>query len=343
MHYREPSHTAVFVFGSDGKDIYGIWYALVLHQPPSREVLRLPPGSEARREAMKNLPVDQRFQSPDETEGSMGFITPGVYPYDLFWRSVPRVIWFALASDHYLNTATNVSRMPAFWIGGIREQPFAFTFENKIETFPQWPRLPKEATFRTLGRDSVPENPVTMPEIDYPIEPGSQAMLEEELDILKYIEAGHLGMEYACLIQTNLGGAVLPLKFESRIYWPGCADSYFKTNELATLLVGQVTNIVWQKDAPPLGKPPIRSKRVKIDDYRFRDSGGKRNYLIHATTNNVWPAMDDPHVQLYYEERKMKEREAEWRVFWFFASLVLVLAILAAPMAHFWKKRKAKR
>lgn len=332
MHYETPGYPDdghFFVYGSDGKDTYGVWYAMVLRQPPTQGELRLPPGSEAKIEAIKNRPIQKVFNSPEETDSNWALITPGVYPYDLFRRPVPRVIWFALASDHYLNTSTNISRMPAFWTD-IRERPFAFTFENEIETFPQWPRLPRKAKFLTLGRDSLPDNPAIMPKIDYPTDQRTKSMLEEELDILEYIEAGHLGMEYACINQTNIGGAVLPLKFEFRSYWPGYLESYFKTNELAELVVGQVTNVIWEKETLPLGKPPIRSKTVKIDDYRFRDraEGGTMNYLTHATTNKIWPVMNDPHVQLYYEDRKMKEQQAKWNVFGSFAGLVLMLLVL---------------
>ena len=153
MHYETPGDTDdvhFFVYGSDGKDIYGVWYAMVLTATANsgrvKDSLRV---VKSKIEAIKNRTIQKVFNSPEETDGNWALITPGVYPYDLFRRSVSRVIWFALASDHYLNTSANISRMPAFW-ADIRERPFAFTFENEIETFPQWPRLPRKAKFLTF-------------------------------------------------------------------------------------------------------------------------------------------------------------------------------------------------
>ena len=110
-----------------------------------------------------------------------------------------------------------------------------------------------------------------MPEIDYPEDRGAKRMLKEKLFLLDYLQAGHVGMEYACLTQTNIGVLVFPLEFEFRSRWHGHGVSYFKTNQLAGLWIGQVTNIVSLTNKHPLGKLHIRGQGLSIHDYRFRN------------------------------------------------------------------------
>lgn len=52
--------------------------------------------------------------------------------------------------------------------------------------------------------------------------------------------------------------------------------------------------------------------------------------------------MNDPHVQLYYEERKTKERQAKWNVFGGFAGLILMLLVLLTPVMR-WRNKKSHR
>lgn len=329
-----------YTAGSDGENLYSIMYSLVHWEPPNLEQLRKLTGNESE---IMELPIAQKFKSVDDNV-HLASITSGQYPYDIVLENDIRMVWFALSSEHYLNASTNVSRMPAFWLNA-RQEPLAFTFENEVETFPQWPRLPKKAKFKTLGRDSLPKDPATMPEIDYPEDRGAKRMLKEKLFLLDYLQAGHVSMEYTCLAQTNIGVSVLPLEFEFRSRWHAHGVSYFKTNQLAGLWIGQVTNIVRLTNKPPLGKLPIRGQGLGIHDYRFRNraEGGKVNYLSYTTTNNVWPAKNSAFVQEHYEWHKMKQQEAEWNSLGRFAGLVLMLLVLLTPVMH-WrnKKREAK-
>jgi len=94
---------------------------------------------------------------------------------------------------------------------------------------------------------------------------------------------------------------------------------------------------------PPLGRPPIRGKGLATDDYRFREreNGGKFNCLYYANTNNVWLPMDDPKVQRRYQEVKQKEKEMESNWLGRLVGITLMLAVLAVPLWHWSRTRKA--
>ncbi len=333
IRYESPASYAdgFFVFGSDGRNIYEIRYAL-RHRSTN---LNYRLQAINREIDMSDIPITKEFKSVDEGSHS-GMITPGLYPYDLL---IGKTVWFAFASGYYLNNTTNVSRMPAFWFD-IRYDPVAFAFESEIETFQKWPHLPMKAKFTRLGRNSLPKDIFLIPELNYPDNPMMSQRLKSKVRILDIVKGKHLASEYACLLHTNVGGATFPLQFELRHYrFPEAPHSLY------SLLTSQITNMVLQENMPPLGKPPIRGKILGMQDYRFRDrtSGGTMNYLYYNITNKTWPAMDDPHVQLYYEERKMKEQEAKWNSLGRWAGLLMILAVIAIPVWGWWKeKRKAR-
>ncbi len=151
-------------------------------------------------------------------------------------------------------------------------------------------------------------------------------------------------MEYTCLTQTNIGDLVLPLEFEFRFHWHGHGFSYYKTNQLAGLWIGQVTNIVSLANKLPLGKLPIRCQGLGMRDYRFRNGAeeGKVNYLSYTTTNNVRPAKNSAFMQERYEWHNMKQQEAEWNGFGRFAGLALMRLALLTPVMH-WRNKNEGR
>ena len=151
-------------------------------------------------------------------------------------------------------------------------------------------------------------------------------------------------MDYTCLTQTNIVDLVLPLEFEFRSRWHGHGFSYYKTNQLAGLWIGQVTNIVSLANKSLLGKLPIRCQGFGTQDYRFRNGaeGGKGNYLSYTTTNNVWPAKNSAFMQERYEWHNMKQQEAEWNGFGRFAGLALMRLVLLTSVMH-WRNKNERQ
>ncbi len=111
VRYESPQSfpDGYYTAGSDGENFYSTMYSLVHRKPPKLEQLRQHTRSES---GILELSIDHKFESVDDNV-HLASIAPGQYPYDLFLDDI-RMLWFALASEHYLNTITNVSRIPAF-------------------------------------------------------------------------------------------------------------------------------------------------------------------------------------------------------------------------------------
>lgn len=111
MRYESPQSflDGYYTAGSDGENFYSIMYSLVHRKPPNLEQLRQHTSSESE---ILELSIDHKFESVDDNV-HLASSAPGQYPYDLFLDDI-HMLWFALASEYYLDTTTNVSRIPAF-------------------------------------------------------------------------------------------------------------------------------------------------------------------------------------------------------------------------------------
>ena len=334
MTYHTPGlKDGYIVSGSDGKDTYEIAYSLKFRSKDPRH------REQRRRGEISELPVTREFKSVDDKK-HYAKITPGLYPYDFFFRG-SRVIWFALASSHYLNTSTNPTRMPVPWSIDLRSDTMAYLYENQINVFPEWPHLPSKAGFFNLGKEGLSEENLaegvpSFLEIDYDEgHPNANGMAEQRLEDLKNLEPGTFSAEYNCGLSTNVNGAIFPLHFELR--------SYFDKDKIqGHIFAGQITNIVEIKNAAPMGKPPIRGRGLTTEDYRFRNraEGGTINYLRYSTSTNVWLEMDDDFLKVRQAERKMNDDLAGKRRFGRIVGMALMLAIIAMPLISWWKKRR---